>query len=131
MFKLKSTLAACVALAMIGGIVACTTRPATSGDADKETKPRPESTVAPGTTAAKSAPTETMVAQADAVAPTTGSAAEIAGNVQIAGSPIAGATVTLYAAGIGAPTQLAQGQTDGDGAFKLDGGQASARPCFT
>jgi hypothetical protein len=46
-------------------------------------------------------------------------AADVAGNVQGAGSPIAGATVTLYAAGEGAPTQVAQGKTDGNGAFKL------------
>jgi hypothetical protein len=46
-------------------------------------------------------------------------AADLAGNVQGAGSPIAGATVTLYAAGEGAPSQLAQGKTDGNGAFKL------------
>ena len=47
-------------------------------------------------------------------------AAELAGNVQGAGLPIAGSTVTLYAAGTGAPTQLAQGKTDDNGAFKLD-----------
>ena len=35
-------------------------------------------------------------------------AADLAGNVQGAGQPIAGSTVTLYAAGTGAPTQLAQ-----------------------
>ncbi len=46
-------------------------------------------------------------------------AADLAGNVQIAGSPITGATVTLYAAGEGAPAQLAQGKTNGQGAFKL------------
>jgi hypothetical protein len=51
-------------------------------------------------------------------------AADIAGNVQGAGSHIAGATVTLYAAGEGAPTQLAQGKTDGNGAFKLKVKQA-------
>ena len=48
----------------------------------------------------------------------------LAGKVQIAGSPVAGAKVTLYAAGTGAPAKLAEGQTDGDGAFRLDGGQA-------
>ena len=51
-------------------------------------------------------------------------AADIAGNVQGAGSPIAGSTVTLYAAGTGAPQQLAQGKTDGSGAFKLNATQA-------
>ena len=34
--------------------------------------------------------------------------------------------MTLYAAGSGAPTQLAQGKTDDNGAFKLDVGQAPA-----
>jgi hypothetical protein len=47
-------------------------------------------------------------------------AVELAGNVQGAGLPIAGSTVTLYAAGTGAPKQLAQGKTDDSGAFKLD-----------
>jgi hypothetical protein len=43
----------------------------------------------------------------------------LAGNVQGAGLPIAGATVTLYAAGTGAPTQLAEGKTDDSGTFTL------------
>ena len=51
-------------------------------------------------------------------------AAELTGTVQGAGSPIAGSTVTLYAAGTGAPTQLAQGKTDTNGAFKLNAKQA-------
>src|SRR5271167_2736647 len=46
-------------------------------------------------------------------------AADLSGSVQGAGQPIAGATVTLYAAGAGAPTQLAQGKTDDNGAFTL------------
>src|SRR5262249_60535045 len=45
-----------------------------------------------------------------------------AGRVQGAGGPIAGATVTLYSAGDGKPTQLAQGKTGDDGAFTLDVG---------
>src|SRR5262249_50681757 len=45
-----------------------------------------------------------------------------AGRVQGAGSPIAGSTVTLYAAGDGKPTQLAQGKSGEDGAFTLDVG---------
>ena len=53
-------------------------------------------------------------------------AAELAGNVQGAGLPIAGSTVTLYAAGTGAPTQLAQGKTDDNGAFKLETGKPPA-----
>jgi len=47
-------------------------------------------------------------------------AGEIAGRVQGAGHPIARATITLYAAGTGAPAQLAQGKTDANGAFKLN-----------
>jgi hypothetical protein len=47
-------------------------------------------------------------------------AAELAGTVQGANHPIGGSTVTLYAAGTGALTQLAQGNTDDDGAFHLN-----------
>ena len=50
-------------------------------------------------------------------------AADLTGNVQGAGSPVAGSTVTLYAASEGAPAQLAQGKTDANGAFKLNFGQ--------
>src|SRR5208337_403967 len=46
-------------------------------------------------------------------------AAELAGTVQGASLPIGGATVTVYAAGTGAPAQLAQGKTDDNGAFTL------------
>ncbi len=53
-------------------------------------------------------------------------AAELAGNVQGAGLPIAGSTVTLYAASTGSPTQLAQGKTDGNGAFNLNVDQTPA-----
>jgi streptogramin lyase len=53
-------------------------------------------------------------------------AADLAGSVQGAAKPIAGATVTLYAAGTGAPTQLAQARTDDQGAFKLTYGEATA-----
>ena len=54
----------------------------------------------------------------------TGSALELAGGVQVAGQPIAGATATLYAAGATTPTKLAEGQTDDQGLFKLDARQA-------
>jgi len=47
-------------------------------------------------------------------------APEMAGSVQAAGKPISGATVTLFAAGTGAPTKLAEAKTDEQGAFKLD-----------
>jgi DNA-binding beta-propeller fold protein YncE len=50
---------------------------------------------------------------------TTRSSGEIEGHVLIAGKPIAGSTVTLYAAGEGSPTQLAQGKTDAKGEFEL------------
>ena len=53
-------------------------------------------------------------------------AADLAGSVQGAAKPIAGATVTLYAAGTGAPTQLAQAKTDDQGAFKLTYGETPA-----
>jgi hypothetical protein len=45
---------------------------------------------------------------------------EIEGRVLIAGKPVAGATVTLYAAGEGAPMQMAQGKTAADGKFEMD-----------
>ena len=41
-------------------------------------------------------------------------AADLSGTVQGAGKPIAGSTVTLYAAGTGAPVQLAQGNCTDD-----------------
>src|SRR5262245_54557132 len=50
----------------------------------------------------------------------TAQAGQLTGKVQGAGSPIAGATVTLYAATEGKPAQLAQGKTGDDGTFKLD-----------
>jgi sugar lactone lactonase YvrE len=53
-------------------------------------------------------------------------AADLAGSVQGAAKPIASATVTLYAAGTGAPTQLAQAKTDDRGAFKLTYGKVPA-----
>jgi hypothetical protein len=53
-------------------------------------------------------------------------AADLAGSVQGAAKPIAGATVLLYAAGTDAPTQLAQAKTDDQGAFKLTYGEAPA-----
>ena len=45
---------------------------------------------------------------------------KLAGSVQIAGKPVAGATVTLYAAGEGAPKQIAEANTDNQGAFGLN-----------
>jgi hypothetical protein len=43
----------------------------------------------------------------------------ISGQVLGAGAPIASSAVTLWAAGAGEPTQLAQSQTDADGRFTL------------
>src|SRR5262249_56031759 len=52
-----------------------------------------------------------------------GASGGLAGRVQGAGSPIAGSTVTLYAASfVGRPTKLAQGKTGKDGTFTLDAG---------
>src|SRR5215469_6460119 len=51
-------------------------------------------------------------------------AAQIAGKVQGANSPIAGSMVTLYAAGTGTPVQLAQSKTDDNGTFRLNVGKA-------
>jgi hypothetical protein len=48
-------------------------------------------------------------------------AADISGSVYGSGSPISGATVTLYAAGSGAPVQLAQSTTNNEGSFSLSG----------
>src|SRR5262249_54372454 len=48
------------------------------------------------------------------------------GQVTAARTPVAGATVTLYAAGDGAPRQLAEAKTGADGRFVMnaDGGGA-------
>src|SRR5215469_14606888 len=53
-------------------------------------------------------------------------AADIVGKVQGANRPISGSTVTLYAAGAGAPVQLAQSKSDENGAFKLSVSRAPA-----
>ena len=45
---------------------------------------------------------------------------EIEGQVLITGKPLADATVTLYAAGEGAPAQVAQAKAAADGAFVVD-----------
>src|SRR5262245_53339688 len=47
------------------------------------------------------------------------SAARIAGQVQAGGSPLANSTVTLWAASVGEPRQLAQARTNNDGRFVL------------
>jgi hypothetical protein len=53
-------------------------------------------------------------------------AADLTCIVQGANQPITGSIVTLYAAGTGVPTQLAQGMTDDNGVFNLDTGTTSA-----
>jgi hypothetical protein len=57
-------------------------------------------------------------------------AGDLAGKVQGAGAPIAGSTVTLYAASEGVPAQLAQGKTGDDGTFKLEVGEAPGGSVF-
>ena len=52
-------------------------------------------------------------------------AAGLGGSVQVAGKPVAGANVTLYAASTGTPAKLAEAKTDAQGAFKLNARQAS------
>ncbi len=56
----------------------------------------------------------------------TASAEEIAGKVSGGGGPIAKSTVTLWAAGEGAPSKLSEASTGEDGAFRLDFTPASA-----
>ena len=49
-----------------------------------------------------------------------GATSQLGGQVLVAGKPVADATVTLYAAGEGAPTQVAQSKTGGDGKFSVE-----------
>ena len=53
-----------------------------------------------------------------------GPTGQLSGRVQVAGKPLAGMIVTLYAAGEGAPTQLAQSKADDNGGFQLDASHA-------
>ena len=46
-------------------------------------------------------------------------AEEISGNVRISGSPVSGASVTLYTAGEGSPQELGKSKSDQNGSFKL------------
>ena len=117
MLRLKTTVAACLALSAIGGIIACSSQIAKSGG-DAKTSSAPAQPIRlPRGRPVKPTPTPLPsakeIAKADEPAPAAGRAAEstsLAGSVQIAGGPVAGATVTLYAAGTGVPAQLAQGQ---------------------
>src|SRR5262245_62163157 len=45
---------------------------------------------------------------------------QFSGKIECARQPVAGSTVTLFAASEGKPTQIAQAKTGDDGAFKLD-----------
>ena len=56
----------------------------------------------------------------------TARAADLAGTVQGGGQSVAGSTVTLYAAGSGAPKQLAQTKADDRGSFTLTYGDTPA-----
>ena len=133
MLKLKTTVAACLALSAIGGIIACSSQMAKSGGEAKTGSTQSSASKTAGSAATAPLPSASQLAKADE-APVAATSASMAGNaaqntsltgsVQAAGNPIAGAAVTLYAAGTGTPTQLAQGQTDGDGMFKFDGGHA-------
>ena len=78
MFKLKSTLAACIALTMIGAIITYATRPAVSGDSDNKTALRQASTAPANPMSTTSAPAraETLLAQAEEAAPATQPAAD-------------------------------------------------------
>jgi hypothetical protein len=52
------------------------------------------------------------------------SSGPLVGRVQVGGKPVADATVTLYAAGTGAPQRLGEDRTSANGAFTLDASQA-------
>src|SRR5262249_4574977 len=73
-------------------------------------------------TAQTSGTTPIRLAQRSGAGPGGDASGKFAGKVQSAGSPIVGSMVTLYAAGDGQPTQLAQGKSGADGSFTLDVG---------
>jgi hypothetical protein len=60
-----------------------------------------------------------LLTAAPAVAQTPSASDNLAGQVFGAGAPIRGSTVTLWAAGSGAPKELAQARTDSDGGFNM------------
>ena len=129
MLKLKTTVAACLVLSAIGGILAYASRNALSHDTDKNVaaaQASPRALVEAGRKDAAVRPDEQQIAQLlrRPLARRAARDASLAGSVQIAGRPVSGATVTLYAAGIEAPAQLAQGNTNENGQFSLDGSQA-------
>ena len=62
----------------------------------------------------------TFIVLSSAIAVPVNAAVNINGQVLGAGAPIAGSTVTLYAASVGAPKQLAQAKTGTNGRFTLN-----------
>jgi hypothetical protein len=66
----------------------------------------------------------TLASSSSSAHQSTKSTREVTGRVQIAGEPVAGATVTLYAAGPADPAKLAEFKTDDEGEFQLETGQA-------
>jgi hypothetical protein len=55
---------------------------------------------------------------------------QVEGQVVLAGEPVVRATVTLWATGAGAPTQVAQTQTGADGRFSLSAARAANAPVY-
>jgi arylsulfatase A-like enzyme len=104
--KLSSLLAVCVALAMIGGIIACSTRPAASGGTDGMIEASPKTTPAadPVTTASApfSAPAETLLAQADEATPAkrTAAGSKRPNIVIIWGDDIGQSNISAYSHGV-------------------------------
>ncbi len=81
MLKLKTTVAACLALSAIGGIIACSSQLAMSGGGDTKPSSSPcgaqttAPAAAPAPTASAPLPSANQLAQAGAAAPATGPAA--------------------------------------------------------
>src|SRR5262245_40800663 len=59
-----------------------------------------------------------------------GGPGQFTGKVQIAGQPVSGSSVTLFAASEGKPTQIAQAKTGEDGSFTLDAGGAADKVLY-
>jgi hypothetical protein len=76
-------------------------------------------TVATASALSSTAPIESALAQ---VTPSPRRASDIEGQATIGGAPLAGSTVTLWAANANAPRQLAQARTGVDGHFALSAG---------
>lgn len=72
----------------------------------------------------------TALAAAVSLASTSALAAELSGTVESANQPLAEAAVTLFAAGEGAPSEVAQTKTDAKGEFHLDAKRAAKGSVF-